>query len=91
MSKKEEAPYFDPFSCECRAYGRIREAGLKQYVAQCYGYVKLTYSDYEPIVDNPLMEDCFGYRERHKGRPFRALVKEYVKTDPYRSPPPPFA
>ncbi|KAK8016785.1 hypothetical protein PG993_014974 [Apiospora rasikravindrae] len=88
VSKEEEAAYFDPFSCECRAYGRIREEGLEQYVAQCYGYIKLARSDFKPLLDDPKKwEERFGYQERHKGRPFRALVKEFVKTDLNKHPP----
>ncbi|KAK8122925.1 kinetochore complex Sim4 subunit Fta2 [Apiospora sp. TS-2023a] len=88
LSKEEETAYFDPFSCECRAYGRIREEGLEQYVAKCYGYIKLARSDFDPLIESPRKwEARFGYLERHKGRPFRALVKEFVKTDPDRYPP----
>ncbi|KAK7985577.1 hypothetical protein PG996_005186 [Apiospora saccharicola] len=87
VSKKEKDAYFDLFSCECRAYGRIREESLEPYVAQCYGYIKLKHDDFMPIWDNPYLEDTLGYRERHKGRPFRTLVKEYIETDPYIYPP----
>ena len=88
VSKAEEIAYFDPFSCECRAYGRIREAGLEQYIAKCYGYIKLARNDFDPLMDDPKeWEARFGYKERHKGKPFRALVKEFVKTDPDRYPP----
>ncbi|KAK8075389.1 hypothetical protein PG997_010052 [Apiospora hydei] len=88
VSKQEEAAYFDPFSCECRAYGRIREEGLEQYVVQCHGYIKLARSDFKPLLDDPKKwEERLGYQERHKGRPFRVLVKEFVRTDPNRHPP----
>ncbi|KAK8008327.1 hypothetical protein PG991_010878 [Apiospora marii] len=83
VSKAEEIAYFDPFSCECRAYGRIREAGLEKYIAKCYGYIKLARDDFDPLMHDPKKwEDTFGYMERHKGRPFRALVKEFIKTYP---------
>ncbi|KAK7983571.1 hypothetical protein PG989_010973 [Apiospora arundinis] len=88
LSKDEEYAYFDAFSCECRAYGRIREAGLEQYVARCYGYIKLARSDFIPLLQHTeLLERRLGYKQRHQGRPFRAIVKEYVKTDPNIHPP----
>ncbi|KAI1387201.1 kinetochore Sim4 complex subunit FTA2-domain-containing protein [Hypoxylon trugodes] len=31
----------EPFNCECRAYGRLREAGYEDLVTKCYGYVLL--------------------------------------------------
>ncbi|KAK8061726.1 kinetochore sim4 complex subunit FTA2 domain-containing protein [Apiospora phragmitis] len=84
----EEKAYFEPFSCECRAYGRILEEGLEQYVAQCYGYIKLAPSDFEPLLNDPeRLKRHFGYRKRHEGRPFRALVKEFVKADRDLYPP----
>ncbi|KAK7962041.1 uncharacterized protein PG986_002866 [Apiospora aurea] len=87
VSKEEEVAYFDPFNCECRAYGRIREKRLEQYIAKCYGYIMLARNDFEPLWKNPkLWEEYLGYREEHKGRPFPALVKEYIETDPDRYP-----
>lgn len=33
--------YSDLFSCECRAFGRLREAGHEELAIGCFGYVLL--------------------------------------------------
>lgn len=33
--------YMEPFSNECRAFGRLREAGQEELAVQCFGYVLL--------------------------------------------------
>lgn len=33
--------YSEPFSCECRAFGRIQEAGHDELAVRCFGYVLL--------------------------------------------------
>ncbi|KJK93717.1 hypothetical protein H633G_02397 [Metarhizium anisopliae BRIP 53284] len=33
--------YAEPFTCECRAYGRIQESGHETLALKCYGYVLL--------------------------------------------------
>ena len=33
--------YSEPFSCECRAFGRLQEAGYEELAIKCFGYVLL--------------------------------------------------
>ncbi|KAI1173611.1 kinetochore Sim4 complex subunit FTA2-domain-containing protein [Nemania sp. FL0916] len=33
--------YSEPFSCECRAFGRLRESGREELAVRCFGYVLL--------------------------------------------------
>lgn len=33
--------YSEPFSCECRAFGRLQEAGHEELATKCYGYLFL--------------------------------------------------
>ncbi|SPO07228.1 uncharacterized protein DNG_09922 [Cephalotrichum gorgonifer] len=33
--------YSEPFSCECRAFGRLQEAGYEELAATCFGYILL--------------------------------------------------
>ena len=34
--------YAEPFSCECRAFGRLQEAGHSELAVKCFGYLLLT-------------------------------------------------
>ncbi|KAL9563458.1 hypothetical protein ACKAV7_012538 [Fusarium commune] len=34
-------PYSEPFSCECRAFGRLQEAGHEELAVKCFGCVLL--------------------------------------------------
>lgn len=34
--------YFDPFNCECRVYGRLREEGREDLAVRAYGYLLLS-------------------------------------------------
>lgn len=33
--------YSEPFNCECRAFGRLQEAGWEALAVKCYGYILL--------------------------------------------------
>ena len=75
----------DPFYNECRAYGRLREAGLDGKVAvRCHGYTTLS-----PAIESEL-EERFGVTEWERDdyedpieqrAPFRALVKDLIEDD----------
>lgn len=41
--------YSEPFSCECRAYGRLQEAGYEKHAISCFGYVLLDEKHEEEI------------------------------------------
>ncbi|KAK0618221.1 kinetochore Sim4 complex subunit FTA2-domain-containing protein [Bombardia bombarda] len=84
--------YSEPFSCECRAYGRLQEAGHEDLVLKCFGYVLLDeaheqammtqFSDldleFNGNMDYPGSEDV---RSRFLGKdgrapPIRGIIKE---------------
>ena len=82
----------DPFFSECRAYGRLTEAGLNGKVAvQCYGFVTI------PAEREEEMKKTFDVNEwnrprseykkvPHRRQPFRAIVKDLVTEDISLSP-----
>ncbi|KAI0163966.1 kinetochore Sim4 complex subunit FTA2-domain-containing protein [Xylariaceae sp. FL1272] len=43
--------YSEPFSCECRAFGRLQEAGHEELAIQCFGYVLLDEAHERAIKD----------------------------------------
>ena len=89
--------YSEPFSCECRAFGRLQEAGHEELALRCFGYVLLDkeheyammtrFSDLEPDfnggIDYPGADDM---RSRFLGKdgrppPIRGIVKEFGLED----------
>ncbi|KAK3297424.1 kinetochore Sim4 complex subunit FTA2-domain-containing protein [Chaetomium fimeti] len=88
------ADYFDPFNCECRAYGRLKEENREDLAAKAYGYLLLTPEQEAGLArdvtgepspppdaeeDEPLDGQGFWRRwEQHRGLPLRAIVKELV-------------
>ena len=75
----------DPFYNECRAYGRLREAGLDGKVAvRCHGYTTLP-----PAMESELEErfdvtdwERGAYDDAIKNRAyFRAIVKDLIRDD----------
>lgn len=73
----------DPFNCEYRAYGCLKEAGPEDLAALCYGYLLLDAT--EEAALGTRLELRQWYRERIRGgggggsQPLRAIVKEYVE------------
>jgi len=41
-SSRAYVDYYDPFSCECRAYGRLAQEGRQDLAVSAYGYLLLT-------------------------------------------------
>lgn len=85
--------YFDPFNCECRAYGRLKKRQRENLAVKAYGYLLLTPQQEtelaRKVTGNPsllshasagtLDGDNFWKRyEEHRGQPVRAIVKELV-------------
>lgn len=75
----------DPFYNECRAYGRLREAGLDGKVAvRCHGYTTLP-----PAMESELEErfDVTEWERDDYDKPveqraaFRAIVKDLIEDD----------
>ncbi len=69
----------DPFHCECRAYGRLKEVGREDLAVGCFGYVLLTQRQEDELLD--LGFNAWGCEDARRGRPIRAIVKEYIAND----------
>ncbi|KAI1461805.1 kinetochore Sim4 complex subunit FTA2-domain-containing protein [Annulohypoxylon moriforme] len=91
------ANYSEPFNCECRAYGRLRERGYEDLAIKSFGYILLD-EDHERTMMNQFkdLDLCFngniefcGYeplRSRFPGKdgrdpPIRGIVKEFGQND----------
>lgn len=87
------ADYFDPFNCECRAYGRLKEEKREDLAVKAYGYLLLTLGQEDDlarkVTGEPSLpphtnaDELNGYNfwrrhEQHRGLPVRAIVKELV-------------
>ncbi|KAK7728804.1 hypothetical protein SLS63_006412 [Diaporthe eres] len=80
--------YLDPFNCECRVYGRLKEEHREELAVRAHGYVLLTKGQEEHItavLDEYVdWEDhrsgLFKRMEDHRHEPLRAIVKDYVES-----------
>ena len=85
--------YFDPFNCECRAYGRLGEEKREHLAVKAYGYLLLTPQQETDLSQKVTGESSLlphanagklnGYNfwrrhEQHRGLSVRAIVKELV-------------
>ncbi|KAK3292461.1 kinetochore Sim4 complex subunit FTA2-domain-containing protein [Chaetomium fimeti] len=85
--------YFDAFSCECRAYGRLKEEGREDLAVPAHGYLFLTPKQEARITtkivgcitESELDGDLWRRSEETRHLPIRAIVKE-LATDfvPFR-------
>lgn len=77
---KQQFNYDDSFHCECRAYGRLKEANLDQMVVPCHGYVFLTpdqekaFRTRSTYLPWPLIR-----RPEYADTPVRGIIKEWVR------------
>ncbi|KAF3014503.1 hypothetical protein E8E14_011301 [Neopestalotiopsis sp. 37M] len=87
LSEREGVGYFDPFSSECRAYGRLKEDKLEDYAVKCHGFILLgeklqkqlkekDHHDWEKEFHD--LEIDFGWERNLPGTPLRSLVKDLV-------------
>lgn len=92
-TKQAYFDYYDAFSCECRAYGRLQQEKREDLAVRAHGYLFLT-PEQEHIVtclikgeDNrqqtpepdPLDGDgLWGRYAEHRGQPVRCTVKDLV-------------
>ncbi|KAK4099370.1 hypothetical protein N658DRAFT_525608 [Parathielavia hyrcaniae] len=92
INRQHSFDYFDPFCCECRVYGRLKEEQCEDLAVQAHGYLlnpeqeeeiteKIMGIDYDPDDRNdsvPLngWNNNWGRFEQHRGQPVRAIVKE---------------
>lgn len=83
--------YLDPFNCECRAFGRLKEEHREELATCAHGYVLLTkdqeehitkalgeYVDWETHPEPLYCCGPFRRSEVHRHEPLRAIVKDYV-------------
>jgi hypothetical protein len=85
--------YYDPFNCECRAYGRLKEERREDLAVRALGYLLLTHQQEAdlamrvegqptpaPSADAATLDgdNFWGQYEQHRGLPVRAIVKELV-------------
>ena len=93
--------YLDPFNCECRVYGRLKDEGREDLAVKAYGYLLLTAeqetalakiilgpdSGYNPheACNAPDSHNVWGRWEQHRALPIRAIVKQLVDDDPFQT------
>lgn len=73
--------YFDPFNCECRAFGRLQQEERCDLARPAYGYLFL---NGEQEAEVALRSNCtedgidsfWRRRVEHEGQPVRAIVKQ---------------
>ncbi|KAK4147595.1 kinetochore Sim4 complex subunit FTA2-domain-containing protein [Dichotomopilus funicola] len=84
--------YFDPFNCECRAYGRLKQEKREDLAVRALGYLLFNpqqeidlaqkvegRSTPPPSANATTMDgDFWGWQEQHRGLPVRAIVKDLV-------------
>ncbi len=89
--------YSEPFSAECRAFGRLQEAGHEDLAVRCFGYILLDeqheramrdqYSDirleFDGNGDAPGYEEVRSVFPGKDGRPppLQGILKAFGKTD----------
>lgn len=73
-----------PFYNECRAYGRLKEAGKEHLAVLCYGYRILDARNKAALREKfPDIWDAeFQSNESNAGKPLLVLVKEFRESTP---------
>lgn len=98
LTPEEYTDYLDPFNCECRVYGRLKQEQREDLAIRAHGYVLLTkdqeqrvteglnqdYTDWENHPEPLSCDGVFWRWEIHRHMLLRAIVKDYVEpTDPW--------
>ncbi|KAH6658027.1 kinetochore Sim4 complex subunit FTA2-domain-containing protein [Truncatella angustata] len=89
---QRELQQLEPFSCECRAFARLKEAGEEAVAVGCHGYLLLTRNQEDELARRGLDDwvDRFYEDEDNypvERGPIRAIVKEYIEDgEPFRRP-----
>lgn len=92
LTPQQYIDYLDPFNCECRAYGRLKQEKCEDIAVRTHGYILLTREqervvtealgeDYVDWENHPGHLDCDGVFprwEEHRHERLRAIVKDYV-------------
>ncbi|KAL2139930.1 hypothetical protein VTI28DRAFT_4475 [Corynascus sepedonium] len=68
--------FFDPFNCECRAYGRLADEGRQDLAIQAHGYLLLT-----PEQESEVAKRCsgMGSDDESDGNDFWRWMDEHYK------------
>jgi len=85
ISVQDVSHHQDPFYCECRAFGRLRETGREDLAVQCYGYIVTDPKHEEDVLSQFGIAD-WDRSEEDQGQPIRAIVKEIIESDFYFVP-----
>ncbi len=85
--------YSEPFTCECRAFGRLQETGHEELAVPCFGYLLLDEQHERTITDRFDLDfdgsgdfpGCVDMRSRFLGKdnkvlPLRGIVKAFGQT-----------
>lgn len=92
LTPQQYVDYLDPFNCECRAYGRLKQENSENLVVRTHGYILLTreqerdvtealgaeYVDWENHPDDLHCDGVFPRCEEHRHERLRAIVKDCV-------------
>lgn len=76
MTIREAMGQYDPFNCECRAYGRLEETGRQLLASRCYGFVILGQDEEDDVVSRCSFE--WNRRPAQRKLGLRCLVKELM-------------
>lgn len=94
LTPEEYIDYLDPFNCECRVYGRLKQEGHEDLAVRAHGYVLLTREQERDVTEalgegyvdwekHPVRLNCDGVFSRwevHRHQRLRAIVKDYVES-----------
>lgn len=92
LTPQQYIDYLDPFNCECRVYGRLKQENSEHVAVRAHGYILLTreqerdvtealgvdYVDWESHPDHLSCAGVFPRWEDHRHERLRAIVKDYV-------------
>ncbi|KAG7291064.1 hypothetical protein NEMBOFW57_001074 [Staphylotrichum longicolle] len=86
------ADYFDPFNCECKAYGRLKQENREDLAIRAHGYLLLTPEQEAEVekkatgVKDPEQAswNFWGRAPEHRYLPVRAILKDLIRPqDPF--------
>lgn len=97
LTPQDYIDYLDPFNCECRAYGRLKQEKREDLAIRAHGYILLSKDQERRVTEamtgdfvdwethpEPLDADGLFWRwEAHRHEPLRAIVKDYDESPDY--------
>jgi hypothetical protein len=76
ITLEDVASVCDPFNCECRAYGRLKEVGREDLAIKSYGYICLSPEQEAELAERGCDDWC--RLDRHQWKPIMGIVKELL-------------